>query len=197
MEYSASGVKYLLWFVETKETARLMKDHTFEEARSIVLTENIYQQKDQRRIINEFGCISRRLEAVPDSLKELLLQTDVSTAKLIVLIATMAADRLLFELMYEVYRTKLHFGEEEMKDSDLNIFFSAKADQSELIANWTDATVKKLKQVYVRCLIEAGLLHKGGTRAKKITRPYIDPELRQTLLAESMAAYLYALTGEQ
>ena len=55
MEYSASGVKYLLWFVETRETARLLKDHSPDEVREMVLNENIYQQKDHSRIINEYG----------------------------------------------------------------------------------------------------------------------------------------------
>ena len=104
MEYSASSVKYLLWFMETKETTRLLKDHSPEKVRELVLEQNIYQQKDRRRIINQYGCISRRVDAMPEKLRELLLRADVSTAKLIVLISAMASDRLLFELVYEVYR---------------------------------------------------------------------------------------------
>lgn len=197
MEYSASGVKYLLWFVETRETARLLKDHSPDEVREMVLNENIYQQKDRSRIINEYGCIIRRLQAIPESLCDMLINTDVATAKIIVLISAMASDRLLFELMYEVYRSKIHLGEDEWKESDLNIFFSNKADQSDLIFSWTEATVKKLKQVYTRCLLEAGALIKESTRIKKIHKPYIDPELRQILLNEAMGDYLYALTGER
>ena len=197
MEYSASGVKYLLWFVETRETARLLEDHSEDDVREMVLNENVYQQKDRRRVISEYGCIMRRLQAIPEGLRRMLLHTDVATAKLIVLVSAMASDRLLFELMYEVYRTKIHLGEEEWKEADLNIFFSRKADQSELIAGWTEATIKKLKQVYTRCLLEAGMLKKESAKMKKISKPYIDPEFRQILLNESMDDYLYALTGEK
>ena len=197
MDYSASSVKYLLWFMETRETVRLSKDHAPEKVREMVIEENIYQQKDRRRIINEYGCISRRIDAMPEKLCDLLLRADLSTAKLIVLISAMASDRLLFELIYEVYRVRIRLGEEEWADSALNIFFSTKADQSDLIAGWTEATVKKLKVTYTRFLLEAGLLHKEGGRSKKIVRPFIDQELRQVLLEESMARYLYALTGEQ
>ena len=143
MEYSASGVKYLLWFMETRETVRLLKDHSQDEVREMVIEENIYQQKDRRRIINEYGCISRRIDAMPEKLCDLLLRADLSTAKLIVLISAMASDRLLFELIYEVYRVRIRLGEEEWADSALNIFFSSKADQSDLIAGWTEATVQK------------------------------------------------------
>ncbi len=197
MEYSASGVKYLLWFVETRETARLLKDYSPDKVREMALNENIYQQKDRSRIINEYGCIMRRLEAIPESLRGMLLNTDVATAKIIVLVSAMASDRLLFELMHEVYRSKIHLGDDEWKDSDLNIFFSNKADQSELVSGWTEATIKKLKQAYTRCLLEAGALKKENARIKKIHKLYIDPELRQNLLNESMGDYLYALTGER
>ena len=197
MEYSASSVKYLLWFMETKETTRLLKDHSPEKVRELVLEENLYQQKDRRRIINQYGCISRRVDAMPEKLRELLLRADVSTAKLIVLISAMASDRLLFELVYEVYRVRIRLGEDEWTDSALNIFFGSKAEQNDLIAGWTEATVKKLKGTYTKYLLEAGLLRKEGGRTKKIVRPFIDQELRQVLLKESMARYLYALTGEQ
>ena len=132
-----------------------------------------------------------------EKLRELLLRADVSTAKLIVLISAMASDRLLFELVYEVYRVRIRLGENEWTDYALNIFFNSKAEQSDLIAGWTEATVKKLKGTYTKYLLEAGMLRKERGRAKKIVRPFIDQELRQVLLEESMARFLYALTGEQ
>ena len=196
-EYSASGVKHLLWFVETRETARLLKEKTPEEVRRIVLEQNIYQQKDHSRIVNEYSCILKRIQALPLPLTDLLLCADVTTAKLIVLISAMATDRLLFELIYEVYRTKIRLGEDELKDSDLNMFFSTKASQSDLIAGWTEATITKLKRTYARFLIEAGLLRLEGKKTRKINRPFMDPDLRQILLKESMSVYYYALTGEQ
>ncbi len=197
MEYNASSVKYRFWFVETRETARLYEEHSIEEIKDIILSENVYQQKDRSRIINEYTCIARRLEAIPLRLRIMLNQTDVATAKLIVIISAMASDRLFFEFMYEVFRVKLHLGDEEIKDSDLNFFFSTKADQNDLIAEWTDSTVKKLRQVYLHYLLEAGLVRKEGMKLKRIIKPYIDPELRQALLDESMMGYLYSLTGEQ
>ena len=150
MEYSASAMKYSLWFVETRETARMFQERSAEDVRNTVIEENIYQQKDRSRTINEYGCIIKRLEAIPEKLKTLLLQTDVATAKLIVLISARASDRLLFEFMHDVYRIKLHLGEEELKDSDWSIFFGDKADQSELVAGWTEGTKKRLKGSYTK-----------------------------------------------
>lgn len=197
MEYSASAMKYSLWFVETRETARMLQDSSAEEVRNTVIEENIYQQRDRSRTINEYGCIIRRLETIPEKLKVLLLKTDVSTAKLIVLISAMASDRLFFEFMHDVYRRKLHLGEEEFKDADWNIFIKDKRNQNDLVAGWTEGTIKRIKSSYFRYLVDAGLIQKDSTRRRRITRPYIDPELRQILLQESMVGYLHALTGEQ
>ena len=55
MEYSASATKHLFWFVETKETARLLEDYTMDEVRQIIINENLYQQKSRARLIDEFG----------------------------------------------------------------------------------------------------------------------------------------------
>lgn len=197
MGYSASSVKYRFWFMETRETARLLQEHSMSEVRDIVLQENIYQQKSKERVVSEFGCIKGRIEAVPKEIVELLLTTDVNTAKLITLISAMAADRMLFELVYEVIREKLHLGDNEFKDADLNIFFGRKQEQEEMVASWTEATVKKLKSTYTRFLKEAGILSNDDKKVKRISRPYIEDELRAVLLRNNMQDYLYALTGEQ
>ncbi|MBR4182689.1 MAG: DUF1819 family protein, partial [Lachnospiraceae bacterium] len=49
MEYNASVTKHLFWFVETRETARLLGSHSMDEARQIVIDENLYQQKSESR----------------------------------------------------------------------------------------------------------------------------------------------------
>ena len=53
MEYNAASVKFLLWHVETKETAKLLQEHSFDEIRRMVLEDNIYQQKSRERAQSE------------------------------------------------------------------------------------------------------------------------------------------------
>jgi hypothetical protein len=196
MEYNASATKYLFWFVETRETARLLNAHTMDEVRDIVIEDNLYQQKSADRLKNEFGCIKLRLEALPEELRKMMVTSDINTAKLIAFIGCMASDRLLFDLMYEVFRDKLFFGGTEITDADLNIFFKDKQDQNEKVAAITDTSIKKLKQVYSKYMFEAGLLA-GKTADKKIVKPYIDPDLRFALQKNAMEQYLVALTGER
>ena len=196
MEYNASATKHLFWFVETRETARLLGNHSMDEARQIVIDENLYQQKSESRLINEFGCIKKRLEALPEELQRMMVTADLGTGKLIAFIGCMASDRLLFDLMYEVYRQKLYLGELNITDADLNIFFKDKKDQNEKVAAITDTSVKKLKQVYCKYMFEAGLLT-GKVTEKQVAKPYIDPDLRFALQRNAMDKYLAALTGEK
>lgn len=195
MEYSAASVKFLLWYIETKETAKLLKEHTFEEIRTMVIEDNLYQQKSVDRAIGEFGCIKKRLEALPEELLQKLVSADVQTAKIITFIACMLTDRLLFEFMYEVYRNKVHFGEPNISDVDFNIFIQNKREQSEKVAGFSDASIKKIRQVFTKYMLETGLLT-GKPAERIIAHPYIDQEVKEILLRNNLEKYLYALTGE-
>jgi len=196
MEYSAGNVSNLLWFVETRETARLLLKNDTERVAELVLSENLYQQKDPKRAKRQFSTIRKRLETLPDSLVKMLTDSDIRTAKLIVFIGCMATDRLLFELVYEVYREKLYMGGSSFTDADFNIFFKDKQEQSEKVAGMSEASVKKLKQTYCKYMLETGLLSGGATK-REITKPYIEPELRTELKNNAMEKYLFALTGEK
>lgn len=129
MEYSAGNVSNLLWFVETKETAKLSSEMPMDEVAEKVASENLFQQKDMKRAKRQFNVIRKRLEALPDELVNMIGTADIRTSKLIVLIGCMATDRLLFELVYEVYRDKLYMGGTNISDADLNIFFKNKQDK--------------------------------------------------------------------
>lgn len=196
MEYSAGNVSNLLWFVEMRETVKLLQNHDVEEVRCMVLEENIYQQKAENRARREFNCIKKRLDAIPKSLVKEMINSDINTAKIIAVIAVMATDILFFELMYEVYRIKLSMDEESLKDADLNMFFNRKIEQSDIVAGWSDSAIKKLKQTYCKYMQSAGILQEPVKSERKIIRPYIDDELRNILMSNDMEKYLYTLTGE-
>ena len=89
--------------------------------------------------------------------------------------------------------------EETLKDSDLNVFFRSKQEQSDVCAKWTDSAIKKLKQTFQKYMLEAQLLKtsEASKSEKVVIKPYIEQELRQELIANNMEKYLYALTGEK
>ena len=198
-KYSAGGVSKLLWYVETKETVKLLQEHSIDEARDIVMSDNLYSQKSEDRLKREFSEIKKRLDNLPISIRDMIVSSDFATSRLIVLIGAMTTDRMLFEMIYEVYRRKLHMGDETLKQSDINIFFRNKQDQDENVARWSEKAVVKLKQTYQKYMLEAGIIDsiEGNSSEKKICRPYIEQKLREELLSNDMEKYLYSLTGEK
>ena len=158
MEYSAGSVSKLFWYIETKETVKLLKDNDINEVKEIVISNNLYQQRSEDRLNREFNVISRRLMSLPKTLITMLSDADIMTSKLIVVVSIMATDRLFFELMYEVFREKIRMEEDILKDSDLNVFFRSKQEQSDVCAKWTDAAIKKLKQTFLKYMLEAQLI---------------------------------------
>lgn len=196
MEYSAGIVSKLLWFVETRETAKLLQENSYSEVERLVIENNLYQQNKLDRIRREFNCIKNRLQALPEELVKELIKTDVNTAKIIVFISAMATDLLLFEFVYEVYRDKLRMADYKLEDIDFNVFFTNKSKQSEKVEGWSGSAVAKIKQTYGRYLFEAGLIE-GTKKNKKICRAYIDQDLRDILMRNNMEKYLIAITGER
>lgn len=55
MEYSAGNVSNLLWFVETRETMRLLNTDSVDNVMNRVIDENVYQQKDLKRAKRQFN----------------------------------------------------------------------------------------------------------------------------------------------
>ena len=112
MEYSAGMVSQVFAFVETKKTAELMTTGmSKEEIRDKVMSENLFQLKNETRLRRTFNYVYKRLESLPDGAVQLLVSVDNDNAKLLTLISIMLTDKLFFEFVHEVYREKIILGE--------------------------------------------------------------------------------------
>ena len=69
-----------------------------------------------------------------------------------------------------------------------------KMNQSEVIENWKDTTLKKVKANYKKYLIEAGLLQKEDNNYK-IILPFIDYRFKELINQNNLTPYLNAITG--
>lgn len=193
--YSAGLVSQSFWFTEFKKTARLRKGGlTYDEIKSRCVEENLFGAAKEYRAARMSGYLIARLKAMDDELLALFCEADMTTQKLINLICVLSTDRLFFEFIYETYREKVQLGAPYMDDGDINTFFSRKEMQNELIADWKDATKKRLKSAYLNFMTEANLLTaEGGQR--RMTPPILDSALEQYLKAAHAEAFIRALTG--
>jgi hypothetical protein len=194
MEYSAGMVSQLFAFVETRKTAQLLSQgFSKEEARKKIETENLYQLNNANRLRRTFNYIYKRLYSLPKGAIELLVQSDTENAKLLTLIGIMNTDGLFFEFVYEVYRGKVILGEKTIQDRDMNIFFDEKVMQSEEVASWSQASIKKLKSCYLKNLADAGLIE--STKTRRIKHALVNYRIEELLTSNGMGAYINAIKG--
>jgi hypothetical protein len=197
MEYSAGMTSRPFWYIESKKTAKYMLEGLDKEAiRRKVIDENIYQAPSKERADHMFNSIYRRLLSLDTFLINKIASSDVLTSKVMLMFGIMKTDRLFFEFMYEVFREKLLLGDYLIKDRDINVFFSSKVTQSDdVIAKWTENTIRKMKSSYMRILFEAGLII-SSSEERKITPISLDYKICEHLKENGMAAYLYSVMGE-
>jgi len=188
-------VKLSFWFSEFRKVVDLLNSgKTLTEVKALNIEENIFSAPTQARATQIFNTVSSRVKALDPSFYKLFENSDLSTQKLIALIAIMQTDSLFFDFVYEVYREKLLMGSDELADSDIRIFFKDKQLQSEKVAKWTDYTLKRLGTCYKTMLMEAGLTDRSSGNGK-ILKPILDKPLEVRLKSNGMDLVIHALTG--
>lgn len=194
MEYSAGMVSCLFWFNETLNTIPYYLDKTsVSDMRKIAVEQNLYQVRAQDRCKRITGVVYKRLDTLTPELIAELRDSDINTAHIIHLISIMKSDLLFFEFMNLCFKKTMQLGKKNIDDADIKNFFDEKIAQSEEVSNFSTSAIYKLKQTYVKFLIEAGLVENAQT--KKILIPYIDYRLQDTLKQSGYGAYLSTLTG--
>lgn len=195
MGYSAGIMTHAFWFFETKTTAEyLLEGISKKELLDLSLNENIYQVDSERRAHEVVNICWRRLDSFSDELLDYLTKCDQESAKILVFISILTDDELYFEFMNEVFRQHIILGNYTIKNSDLDIFFRNKSNQSEIIENWKDTTLKRVKANFKQFLIESDLLEREGDDYR-IILPFIDYRLKELLNQNNFAPYLNVITG--
>lgn len=195
LQYSAGIMSQSFWFVEFKKYLKLCADgFSDEQIKEKVINENYFGLSNEYRARRIYGYISNRAAKLDEVGRNLFFESDLATQKLINLICILRQDRLFSEFVNEVYREKSIVGVNELTASDLSIFFKNKEVQSEIVAEWTDATKKRVGSCYFNFMTDANLLTVEG-KSKKITPPLLDIALERYLEANDEKALLNAITG--
>ena len=193
--YKSGLISQSFWFNELKKVIRLKNDGLgYKEIKNKCVEENLFGSTNEYRALRIAGYIISRLKTMDNTMIDLFLSSDLETQKLINLITILRTDRLFFEFIYEVYREKAILGVEIIDESDVNLFFTSKETQNDLISGWTDATKKRLRSSYLNFMTDANLLTISGGK-KTITPPIMDMALERYLKSSGDDSIIKALTG--
>lgn len=196
MKYSAGIKNISFWLLESKLTAEyILNGLSRDEILELSLNENIYQVESQYKVKDIPNRLYARLKDFSDESLNYFINCDVNSSNLFIIIAILRNDKLFFEFVHEVFREHILLGNYTLKQSDFDIFFFNKSNQSEIIANWTEETVNRVQRQYRFLLKEAGLIEKDDDEYKIII-PFIDYRLKDLMIKENLTPYLNAITGE-
>ena len=181
LQYSSSltGASFLLY--ELKQVIGLkVQGLNDKEIKQRVTEENLFQYKYESSIKRSLPSVLRRVNALNETLYQMVLEEPLETGKIINLYAIMKTDRLFFEFMDEVIREKYESNNLLIETKDLNLYFTVKAEQDQKVAGFTDKTIAKLKQVFYKVLFESGILKDKKTG--ELSRILMDEELKEYII---------------
>jgi hypothetical protein len=168
-----------------------VKHYSDKEIKEKVIKENIFQYEKISSLKRGIPYLLVRVNALDEALKEMVIEGSLEVIKIINLYSIMKTDRLFFEFMDEVIKEKIQSNNLVLEKKDLNAYFAEKAEQDEGIANWSESTIQKLKQVYKKILLETGMLKNKHTG--EISRLIIDESFMHHLIEIGDARYLRAM----
>ena len=194
-KYSSGLVSESFWFVEFKKITKLKYDgKSWDDIRDLCLNNNLLGISKEYRARRIYGYLKNRVDTLDEGLINIFINADLTTQKVINIIAIAKKNRLFYEFLYELFREKVLLGAIALTDSDINIFFKNKQEQDEDISKWSDATLKRLSSTYMNFLTDAGLLTVID-KQKRITPPIFDITLENYLKDNGEKQILKAIRG--
>lgn len=165
---------------------------TIEDAIDEIKKNNLFQYPTERLVARMVRSCYKRLDALnDDELRQELSLAPTEIAKQINLYAMMRYNLVVWDFMVGVIGEKYRNRDFEFSRKDLNIFFSRLREQNDDIAEWSESTVQKIKQVLTKALVEVGIL--DSTRSTRLNSMLLCEELEEGIRRnrdfEALAAF--------
>ena len=180
-EYKGGLTREQFMFYEIRIVAKLISDGLERnEILRKIQDENLFQFPTEREIKSKVKACFERIDALEsEDLVYELANGSVDVAKQINLYAMMKYNRLVWDFMTTVIGEKYRTQEFDYSQKDLNIFFSRLQEQNDNVAAWSDSTIKRIKQVLNKCLVECDYL--DNVRSNNLNIVTIEPELEDAI----------------
>lgn len=177
---SAQITREQFLFYEMRTTAKLMREGlNDDEIIDRIAGENLFQYPTEKSIRQMVKVCVARLRYIDDDLIEAVASQSSETAKQICMYAMMKQYRLVWDFMIIVIGEKFRMQNFSFSQMDVNIFFMQLQEQDDYVAGWSDSTVKKIRQILIRVLVENDYLDNG--KADHLNPVWLNPALENAI----------------
>ncbi len=141
--------------------------------------ENILQKKTPATARRQARLLQRRLATLDAQAWRMLAERESEVVIQLLLAAAVKHSQLLGDFMLRVYADRQRRLEPALALLDWQDFLAECAHHDPNVADWSDSTKAKLREVIVRILVEAKYLE--NSRSMKLTPQSLHPEVRRYL----------------
>ena len=189
---SAQITREQFLFYEMRTTARLMREGlTEEEIIDRIVDENLFQYPTEKSIRQIAKACVKRLSGMGDKdLIEAVASQVSETAKQICMYAMMKQYRLVWDFMITVIGEKYRMQNFSFSQMDVNVFFMQLQEQDDYVAGWSESTMKKIRQILIRVLVENDYL--DSIKADHINPVWLNPVLEKAIRSNNETKALSA-----
>lgn len=128
------------------------------EAEERITNENLFEYRSLKSIGKHITAVWERANYLDEHLLKMVLELPNEIGRIINLYAILKYDLLFFEFMKEVISEKFYTHQLELTRADISNFFSIKAEQSDIISEFKETTLKRLRLTYIEILAGAGYI---------------------------------------
>lgn len=134
------------------------------DATQKIINENLFEYRSLKSIGKHITAVWERAEYLNEFLMDKVLNQTNEIGRLINFYAILKYDLLFLEFIEEVVSEKFYMNQLELTRADISNFFSVKAEQSEIVAGFKEATLKRLRLAYFEILQGAGYIIKNDSK---------------------------------
>lgn len=190
--YKASLTREQYLFHEVRTTARLLNEGlSDEDTVKRIVDDNLFQYPTEKSVQRMAKACIRRLRSMnDDSLISAIATQSTETSKQICLYAFMTDYKLVWDFMVTVIGEKYRTLDNHFSKVDVNVYMNKLIEQNPEVAEWTQDTVNKIKQVLIKTLVENEYL--DDTKSEELKPVWLNSLLENSIRNSGRLQALHA-----
>lgn len=192
ISYIASITREQFLFQEMRITAQHMcRGLSDKEIMDEIIENNLFQYPTTTEIKRMVKICIKRLRTIDsEKLVEIIANGSSFQSRQVCLYAMIKQYRIVYDFMLGVIGEKYRLKDLTYSKMDINVFFTRLQEQNEVVSSWSESTIKKIKQVLTKLLVENEYL--DSTKSTTLNPVLIDLELKEVLKERNEKAILTA-----